>query len=193
MVEVAVQGVPEQVVVDTGAEVNVLSKRVYDELDPRSNIKQYVTITQVRDNAKMNGFIVEVMEIQLGSTEYCGYLYVAPLKDQMLLPVGIKFLYQRMARLDLENGVMTSARDAVPITFERAEGPLEALVLAVQCEDRDVPHVLFMARESPDTETTRADADPDPGKGPGSLERVTPSRLLLSKLSRVRDLVRLLQ
>jgi hypothetical protein len=48
MVEVAVQGVPVQAVVDTGAEVNVLSMRVYDELNPRLPIKQHVTMTLPR-------------------------------------------------------------------------------------------------------------------------------------------------
>jgi predicted aspartyl protease len=46
MVEVAVQGVPVHAVVDTGAEVSVLSKWVYDELEPRPPTKQYVTMTQ---------------------------------------------------------------------------------------------------------------------------------------------------
>jgi hypothetical protein len=62
---------------------------------------------------------------------------VASLKDQMLL--GMEFLHQRKARLDLENGVMTLDRDTVPMTFGRAEGPLDAQILTVQCEDRDVP------------------------------------------------------
>jgi predicted aspartyl protease len=57
MVEMEVQGVPVQAVVDTGAEVNVLSMRVYDELNPRPPIKQLVTMTQAGDNAKMNGLL----------------------------------------------------------------------------------------------------------------------------------------
>jgi predicted aspartyl protease len=190
MVEVAVQGVPVQAVVDTGAEVNGLSKRVYDELDPRLPIKQHVTMTQAGDNAKMNGFIVGPVEIQLGSTGYCGDVYVASLKDQMLL--GMEFLHQRKARLDLENRVMTLDRDTVPMTFGRAEGPLETQVLTVQCKDRDVSRGLFMARKSSD-ETTRADADPDPGEGPGSLEGAIPSGFLLSKLPWVRGLVQRLR
>jgi hypothetical protein len=58
MVEVAVQGVPVQAVVNTGAEDNVLSKRVYDELDPKQPIAQYVTLTQAGDNGRMKWFIV---------------------------------------------------------------------------------------------------------------------------------------
>jgi hypothetical protein len=114
------------------------------------------------------------VEIQLGSTGYCGDVYVAPLKDQMLL--GMEFLHQRKARLDFENGVMTLNRDTVPMTFGRAEGPLETQVLTVHCNDRDVPRGLFMALKSSDEETTRGDADPDPGEGPGSLEGGIPLR-----------------
>jgi hypothetical protein len=130
MVELVVQGVSVQAVVDTGAEVSVLSKRVYDQLDPKPSIKQYVTMTQTGENAKMNGFIVGPVEMQLGSTGYCGDLYVAPLQDQMLL--GMEFLHRRKARLDLENGVMTLDRGTVPMMFGRAEGPLGAQVITAQ-------------------------------------------------------------
>jgi hypothetical protein len=103
MVEVEVQGVTVEAVVDTGAEVSVLSKRVYDELDPKPPIKQYVTLTQAGENAKMSGSITGPVEMRLGSTGYSGDLYVAPLQDQML--IGMEFLHRRKARLDLENGV----------------------------------------------------------------------------------------
>jgi hypothetical protein len=58
MVEVTVQEVPVQVVVNTGAEVNVISKLVNDELDPRPPISQYVIMAQAEDNTNMNGFIL---------------------------------------------------------------------------------------------------------------------------------------
>jgi hypothetical protein len=93
-------------------------------------IKQYVTMTQAGENAKMNGFIIGPVEMQLGSTGYCGDLYVVPLQDQMLL--GMEFLHRRKARLDMENGVMTLDRDTVPMKFGRAEGPLGAQVLTAQ-------------------------------------------------------------
>jgi hypothetical protein len=64
-VEVAVQRVSVQADVDTGTEVNVLSKTVFDKLDPKPPIKQYVTMTQVGHNVKMNGFIVGPVKIQL--------------------------------------------------------------------------------------------------------------------------------
>jgi hypothetical protein len=63
MVEVVAQGVPVQAVVDTGAEVSVLSKRVYDQLDPKPPIKQYVTMTHAGENAKIYSFIVGPVEM----------------------------------------------------------------------------------------------------------------------------------
>jgi hypothetical protein len=45
LMEVAVQGMPIQAVMDTKAEMNVLSKGVYDELDQMPPIKQCVTMT----------------------------------------------------------------------------------------------------------------------------------------------------
>jgi hypothetical protein len=130
MVEVEVQGVTVEAVVDPGAEVSVLSKRIYDGLEPKPPIKQYITLTQAGENAKMSGFIAGPVEMRLGNTGYSGDLYVAPLQDQMLL--CMEFLHRRKARLDLENRVMTLDRDTVPMKFERAEGPLEAQVLTAQ-------------------------------------------------------------
>jgi hypothetical protein len=63
----------------------------------------------------MNGFIVGPVKIQLGSTEYCGDLHVAQLRDPMLL--GMEFLQQRKVRLDLENGLVISDLDTVPHAF----------------------------------------------------------------------------
>jgi hypothetical protein len=102
MVEVTVQRVPVHAVVDTGAEVSVLSKQVYDELDPRPPIKQYVTMSQAGDNARMNGFVVGQEKIQLGSAGYCGDL-------------------QRKVCLDLGNGLMISDWDTFPMLFGRTE------------------------------------------------------------------------
>jgi hypothetical protein len=84
-------------------------------------------MTHAVENAKMNSFIIGPVEMQLGSTGYCGELYVVPLQDQMLL--RMKFLHRRKARLYLEKGVMTLDRDTVPIKFGWAE---EAQVLTAQ-------------------------------------------------------------
>jgi hypothetical protein len=91
-VEVVVQRVSVQADVDTGAEVNVLSKTVYDELDPKPPIKQYVTMTQVGHNPKiyMNGFFCETSEDTIRQTLF-----------------GMEFLRQRKFRLDLGNGLMS--------------------------------------------------------------------------------------
>lgn len=44
--------------VDTGAEVSVLSTRVFEELDPKPPIKQHLTLLQAGENARMRGFII---------------------------------------------------------------------------------------------------------------------------------------
>jgi hypothetical protein len=50
----------------------------------------------------MNGVIVGPVDIQLG---YCGDLYVAPLRDQMLLDLA--FLRRKKVSPDSENGLIT--------------------------------------------------------------------------------------
>ncbi|XP_056003459.1 uncharacterized protein LOC130046578 [Ostrea edulis] len=126
MVEMVVQGVRLQAVVDTGAEMSVLSTRVYEELDPKPPIKQHVTLVQAGENARMRGFVIGPVAVCLGDTEHNVDLYVAPLQDQMLL--GMEFLHQQKAHLDLEHGTMTLGKEKVPMTFGRPGGGQEAQV-----------------------------------------------------------------
>jgi hypothetical protein len=84
IVEMEDPGTPPQAVVDTRAEMNVLSKRVCDKLNPKPPIKQYVTMTQAGENAKMSWFILGPVDMHLRNTRYCKDLYVTPLQDQML-------------------------------------------------------------------------------------------------------------
>lgn len=109
MVEMVVQGVRLQAVMNTGTEVSVLSTQVYEELNPKSPIKRHVTLVQAGESVRRRGFIIGTVGVRLGDTERSVILYVAPLQDQMLL--GMKFLHQQKAHLDLEHGTMTMGKE----------------------------------------------------------------------------------
>lgn len=113
MVEMVVQEVRLQTVVDTGADVSVLSTQVYEETHPKPPIKQYVTIVQAGENVRESGLIIGPVGVRLSDGEYNVDLYVAPL-HQMLH--GMEFLHQQKGHLDLEHDTMTMGKETVPMT-----------------------------------------------------------------------------
>lgn len=62
----------------------------------------------------MSGF--SPVGVRLGDAEYSVKLYVALLQDQMLL--GMEFLHQQKAHLNLEHGTMTMGKKMVYMTSD---------------------------------------------------------------------------
>ena len=79
-VRIEVQGTPLEAVVDTGAE-----------------IRRPVTMMQAGDGAHLEGFLAGPFDVKVGQSTHQIDLYVAHLKDSMLL--GMDFLRYR-AKLD---------------------------------------------------------------------------------------------
>ncbi|XP_062615272.1 uncharacterized protein LOC134277010 [Saccostrea cucullata] len=118
MVGLCVEGMEVTAVVDTGAEVSVLSTRVYDQLEPKPPILEYVTMRQAGENAELEGFIAGPVTVCIGQQEHEMKLYVAPLQDSMLL--GMDFLRARKAQLDLGQGTLTLGDEAIRVEFRRS-------------------------------------------------------------------------
>jgi hypothetical protein len=89
-VKLRVQDLLVEAVVDTGAEVSVLGTEQCDLLENKPPVKRYITLMQAGVDARLKGFIAGPFSIQVGENIQEVDLYVAPLKDPMLL--GIDFL-----------------------------------------------------------------------------------------------------
>lgn len=75
---------------------------------------------------KLNGFIAGPFSIQVGDNVQEIGLYVASLKDPMLL--GLDFLRGHKAKLNFEHGTLSSVGEKIQMTFSRTEPPDEARV-----------------------------------------------------------------
>ena len=113
-----VQGTLLEAVVDTGAEVIVLCTQVYDQLKMKPTIKRHVKMMLAGDDARLRGFVAGPFDVRVGWGTHKLDLYVAPLKDPMLL--GMDFLHDRRAKLDLEDGTLSLEGDRIVMSCGRS-------------------------------------------------------------------------
>ena len=118
-VQIEIKGTPLEAVVDTGAEVTVLGTEVYDRLQEKPPVRRRVTMLQAGDSARLKGFIADPFDVKAGQNvrNYQEDLYVAPVKDSMLL--GIDFLRDHRAKLDLDAGTLCLGSETICMTCGR--------------------------------------------------------------------------
>jgi hypothetical protein len=89
-VPVEVQGMQLQAVVDTAAQVTLVSEEFYKSLDPAPPIRKEVIMNTARKGMQMNGYIAGPFQVVLGTHLFTVEIYVAPIEEDMLL--GLDFL-----------------------------------------------------------------------------------------------------
>ena len=85
-------------------QVTVLGAEVYNWLQLKPPVRTQVTMLQAGDGACLKGFIAGPFGVMAGQSARQVDLYVAPLKDSMLL--GMDFLPDHKAKLDLDAGTL---------------------------------------------------------------------------------------
>ncbi|MCG7869674.1 MAG: retroviral-like aspartic protease family protein, partial [Candidatus Thiodiazotropha taylori] len=121
-VPILLQDRPLKAVVDTAAEVTIISDRVFRELEPKPpHLKKVILHTAGRD-MKMDGFVVGPVAVQLGNSIFSEAVYVAPIQDDMLL--GLDFLLRHGVDIKLEDRRLhcKARNEEIPIEVERASG-----------------------------------------------------------------------
>ena len=129
-VRIEVQGTPLEAVVDTGAEVTVLGAKVYNRHQVKPPVRKQVTMLQAGDAARLKGFISGPFDVKAGQSARQVYLYVAPLKDSVLL--GMDFLWDHKANLELDAGTLCLGVETIRMTWGRSPVPREAQVTLIR-------------------------------------------------------------
>ena len=104
-VSITVGGKVARAVVDTAAEVTILSDRIYDSLRPKPPIIKNVTLNTAGRNMKMKGMIVGPVEMTLGDFVFQEIVYIAPIDDDMLL--GVDLLRKHHATINIPNSSLS--------------------------------------------------------------------------------------
>ena len=89
-VSVVLQGKQINAVVDTAAEVTIISDSVFREMEPKPPCLKNVILHTAGRDMKMEGFVVGPVALKLGNSTFPEAVYVAPIQDDMLL--GLDFL-----------------------------------------------------------------------------------------------------
>ena len=95
-----VQATPVTAIVDSAAEVTIISDKVYNKLKPKPPVKKHAILHTAGRDMSMKGFIVGPVNVQLGSLTFEEDLYVAPIQDEMLL--GIDILQERKINIEIK-------------------------------------------------------------------------------------------
>lgn len=113
-IKVDINEVPVEAVIDTAAQVTIISDKLYQSLIPKSPIiKRVVLHTSGRD-LKMIGCKVGPVSISIESQAFPNLeVYVAPMEDDMLL--GLDFLYQQKTIIDMNEGKLDIGQESITI------------------------------------------------------------------------------
>ena len=114
-VPVKVQGMQLQAVVDTAAQVTLVSEEFYKSLDPAPPIRKEVVMNTAGKGMQMNGYIAGPFQVVLGTHQFSVEIYVAPIEEDMLL--GLDFLGANGVSLHLKEKELQIAGEVIPMSL----------------------------------------------------------------------------
>ena len=114
-VPVEVQGMQLQAVVDTAAQVTLVSEEFYKSLDPAPPIRKEVVMNTAGKGMQMNGYIAGPFQVVLGTHLFTVEIYVAPIEEDMLL--GLNFLEANGVSLYLKEKELQIAGDVISMSL----------------------------------------------------------------------------
>lgn len=112
-VPIIVNGYKISAVLDTAAEVTILSDRLLKLLDEKPKISKPVIMHAAGRDMQMKGAKLEPVRMKLGEGWYCESLYMAPIEDDMLL--GLDFLLKYQAKVNLSGNYLEIGKEKVSI------------------------------------------------------------------------------
>ena len=115
-----VGGIPIKARIDSGAEITILSSKIFEKFSKQPTIVKKVVMQMADYDAVLQGFIVKPVQMKLGSQVFKERLYVAPITDDMLL--GHDILHHLGVLLDLQTDTLILKDERIPLTTSFKEG-----------------------------------------------------------------------
>ena len=112
-IPVKINGQDVSAILDTAAEVSILSDQLFKQLNIKPKVVKKVIMHAAGRDMQMAGTKLDSVRLKIGSQEYLEPLYVAPIEDDMLL--GLDFLLKYHARVDLESQVLHIGDKKLPL------------------------------------------------------------------------------
>ena len=133
-VPVTLQDFKLQAVVDTAAEVTIISDSIFRELQPKPPYLKKVILHTAGRDLRMDGFVVGPVALKLGKNTFPEAVYVAPIQDDMLL--GLDFLLRHGVDIKLDDRCLDfrGNGEKVPIEVDKMVTSKENTVARVTIE-----------------------------------------------------------
>ena len=98
-------------VIDTAAEVTIISDKLYNALKEKPSVLRKTIMHAAGRGMQMDTFIVGPVNVTIGSDQYPIELYVAPIEDDMLL--GLDFLSKHKTKIDINRQLFTIGQNNI--------------------------------------------------------------------------------
>ena len=104
-----------QAVVDTAAQVTLVSEEFYKSLDPAPPIRKEVVMNTAGKGMQMDRYIAGPFQVVLGTHQFSVEIYVTPIEEEMLL--GLYFLEANGVSLHLKEKELQIAGEVIPMSL----------------------------------------------------------------------------
>jgi RNA:NAD 2'-phosphotransferase (TPT1/KptA family) len=112
-VPITIEGQTITAIVDTGAQVTLISDRLYKSLPSQPPIIRKVVMDTAGRDLSMFGFVVGPVHLQLGPIDFHDRVFVAPINDDMLF--GLDFIKQLGIVIDAPHGRLRTPKGDIPL------------------------------------------------------------------------------
>jgi hypothetical protein len=133
-VDVTLNSLKLNAVVDTAAEVTIISDSVYRQMSPKPTVVKTIKLHTAGRALDMIGFVIGPISMNLGPFQFNEYVYVAPIEDEMLL--GVDFLSSNGVILDMKDSKLTLREHSIPMV--QKSGRKEPCIAKVYIDKRTV-------------------------------------------------------
>ena len=102
-------------IIDTGAQVTILSDKIYETLTPKPSIIKETSLHAAGRDMKMLCSITEPISMKIGDMKFTQEFYIAPLDCDML--IGLDFLEKYQATINISQLTLNLNGRALNLTY----------------------------------------------------------------------------
>ena len=127
---VSVNGVPVEAVVDTAAQITILSDRLMKKLDPQPSCTKNISLQTAGRKLKIQGKVTEPLTLRVGKSSYLEEVVVAPIEDEMLL--GLDFMVKHEVNINIPEATLMVEGEEIPLSLHNSDDPPKVSRLTVK-------------------------------------------------------------
>lgn len=137
-VDLQLQTKPIKAIIDTAAEVTIISDKVYENLSEKPGVLRKVKMNTAGRDLSMTAFLCGPFHVKLGGQDFFENIYVAPLQDPMLL--GLDFMRKHKVLVNIPEEHIRIQDTVIPMVMSD-EGKVAEVTV---CKTTVIPPNVLM-------------------------------------------------